>query len=48
VPARDRGADEARAAVASTRAAVLSAVQRRTTLDDVYLWLTGDDLVDAA
>ena len=50
VPARGRGADEARAAAAaaSAGAEVLSAVQRRTTLDDVYLWLTGDDLADAA
>ena len=48
VPARGRGADEARAAAASTGAEVLSAVQRRTTLDDVYLWLTGDDLAEAA
>ena len=48
VPAHDRGADEVRAAVVSTGAEVLSAVQRRTTLDDVYLWLTGDDLAEAA
>ena len=48
VPAHDRGADEVRAAVVSTGADVLSAVQRRTTLDDVYLWLTGDDLAEAA
>ena len=48
VPAHDRGADEVRAAVVSTGADVLSAVQRRTTLDDVYLSLTGDDLAEAA
>jgi len=48
VPARGRSAGEARAAIVAAGVEVLTAVERRTTLDDVYLWFTGDDLAEAA
>ena len=47
-PAGGRAADEVRGATAAAGLDVLSAVIRPTTLDDVYLSLTGDDRTSEA
>ena len=48
IPLRGRSAAEVIAGIEATRVRTVSVTSRETTLDDVYLHLTGGELADAA